>query len=344
MIKLKKYAGNPILEPNEANEWESACVLNPAVVQDEKTGEIVMLYRAAGRDKQHIIRLGLAKSTDGIHFERSGDKPVFDVDKDDADGGCVEDPRMVNIEGTYFMVYAARAYAPGQYWLEENFEHVMCKELPGEVISEAAPYFAKNNKTVSYLAMTQDFKKYKRLGRITDARYDDRDVLLFPEKIDGKYVRISRPKMRQGEVKMPSIWITMSEDMMEYGEPELLLTGEEWWESARIGAGSPPIRTEKGWFMLYHGVAEKDGCYRVGAVLLDLKDPRKVISRTKEYIMEPEYGYETEGFYNGCVFPTGNVVKEGTLYVYYGCADKYVALATADFEELVRYLYRECKV
>ena len=82
----------------------------------------------------------------------------------------------------------------------------------------------------------------------------------------------------------------------------------------------------------------------VDAVLLDLEDPLKIVSRTKDYLMEPEFDYETKGFYNGCVFPTGNVVRDGVLYVYYGCADKFIALATANFDELVDYLYRECRV
>ncbi len=345
MFKFTKYAENPILSPNPQNDWESACVLNPAVIYDEKQKAFVMVYRAAGFDKQHIIRLGLAKSNDGIHFERSLPDPVFDVDKSDADGGCVEDPRLVKIGDTYFMVYAARAYAPGQYWLQENQNFVMCKDLPGEVISKDSPFFANNNKTVSYLAMTYDFVHYKRLGRITDARYDDRDVMLFPEKVGGKYVRISRPKFgEEGKVKMPSIWLSFSDDLLEYDKVELLMTGEQWWETARIGAACPPIRTEKGWFMLYHGVAESDECYRVGAVLLDLENPLKVIRRTKDFLMEPEFDYETKGFYNGCVFPTGNVVRDGTLYIYYGCADKFIALATADFNELIDYLDRECKI
>lgn len=347
MFKLKKYENNPILAPLPDSDWESACVLNPAVVYDDKENSFVMVYRAAGHDKQHIIRLGLAKSKDGIHFERDQKGPVFDVDKADADGGCVEDPRLVKLGGTYFMCYAARAYAPGQYWLLENQNHVMCSELPGEVLSDDAPYFAKENKTVSYLAMTHDFVNYKRLGRITDARYDDRDVMLFPEKVGGKYVRISRPKYgakcKYGS-KMPSIWLSFSEDLLEYDETERLMTGEQWWENARIGAACPPIKTEKGWFMLYHGVAESDEQYRVGAVLLDLEDPLKIVSRTKDYLMEPEFDYETKGFYNGCVFPTGNVVRDGVLYVYYGCADKFIALATANFDELVDYLYRECRV
>lgn len=95
--------------------------------------------------------------------------------------------------------------------------------------------------------------------------------------------------------------------------------------------------------MLYHGVDEK-GVYRVGAVLLDLDDPRKIIARTKDFLMEPDRDFELEGLYEGCVFPTGAVVKDGTLFVYYGCADMYIGLATCDFEKLIAYLYNECRI
>jgi len=340
-MRLKKYEGNPILKPNPENAWEERCVLNPAVIYDEKREEFVMLYRAAGNDERHQIVLGLATSKDGISFTRQSETPAFFGAHDEPEGGCVEDPRLMRIGDLYYMTYAARAYAPGRYWLVTDGAPIYLDET--DMRGEELPFFAKENITVSYLAATKDFKVYKKLGRITEATVDDRDVYLFPEKVGGKYVMISRPKFKNAGVKMPSIWISFGDDLIEYGKPELLMTGKEWWETQRIGGGTPPIRTERGWFMLYHGVDDK-GIYRVGAVLLDLNDPRKVIARTKDFLMEPEYDYETCGIYEGCVFPTGTVVKDGKLYVYYGTADTYIGLATADFEELVRYLAEECGV
>ena len=94
--------------------------------------------------------------------------------------------------------------------------------------------------------------------------------------------------------------------------------------------------------MLYHGVDDK-GVYRVGAVLLDLNNPAKIVARTKDYIMEPDRDFELQGIYEGCVFPTGAVLRDGTLYVYYGCADMYIGLATCHFDDLLHYLWTECR-
>ena len=345
-MKLQKYKNNPILKPNPENAWEERCVLNPAVIYDEKNEEFVMLYRAAGNDKRHQIKLGLATSKDGVHFTRKSREPAFSADHGEADGGCIEDPRLMKIGDMVYLTYAARAYAPGQYWLEEYVEGVTKAPTytdETDVCGEELPYFAKHNITVTYLAATKDFKTYKKFGRITEATVDDRDVYLFPEKIGGKYAMISRPKFKDAGLKMPSIWISFGDDLVEYDKPQLLMTGKEWWETQRIGGGTPPIKTEHGWFMLYHGVDDK-GIYRVGAVLMDLNDPRKIVARTREPIMEPEYEYETCGIYEGCVFPTGTVVREGILFVYYGTADTYIGLATADFEQLLQYLITECGV
>ena len=337
MEKLKKYENNPILLP-KGDSWEGLCVLNPAVIYDNDDNTFKMLYRAAGNDVEHHIYLGLATSKDGINFTRCFDHPVLAPDKDGADEGCVEDPRLVKMGEYYYLTYASRTFAPGQYWKED-------KKVFG-FKPEYGPTFLINNNSLTHLAISKDLIHFKKLGRITDSRYDDRDVILFPDKINGKFVKLSRPMEMIGKeygTDVPSIWISFSDDLMEWEKPSLLIKPQTWWEDAKIGGSTPPIKCKYGYIFLYHGVASKDKAYRVGAIIVDKDDPTKIVARTKDYIMEPEYPFETDGYYNGCVFPTGTCVKDGTLYVYYGAADKYICVATANFNKFVEELYKEGK-
>ena len=197
------------------------------------------------------------------------------------------------------------------------------------------------NNTLTHLAVSKDLKKWKKLGRITDPRFDDRDVVIFPEKINDKFVMLSRGMERCGkgfENKNPAIYISFSDDLQIFDNYKLLMKGETDWESLKIGASTPPIKTNEGWLLIYHGVDKKDSIYRVGAVLLDLCDPTHILYRTKDYIFEPEEKFETDGFYNGCVFPTGIVNKKGKLFIYYGAGDKFIGLATCELNELIKFL------
>ena len=336
-MKLKKYQNNPILQPND-NYWENLSVCNPGVWYDD--GIFYMLYRAAGNDKDYIIHFGLATSTDGFNFTRVSDEPVMSPKDTGYDEGCIEDPRIVKFHDEYYITYAYRPFPPGQYWLPgEPFE----KRYP---VAPEAPFMLKNNIACSAMAMTKDFRSFKRLGRITDSRLDDRDVILFPEKINGKFAMLHRPKEWVGEkygCTDPAIWITYSDDLLEWDNESKLFAKDEYeWES-KLGGSTPPLRTEKGWLLLYHAVDENK-TYKVGAMLLDLGNPEKIIARTKEPVLEPEYDFEKIGIYSkggGCVFPTGNCIVDGTLYVYYGAADKNIGVATCNVNELLDFLLNE---
>ena len=335
-MKFVKYKNNPILTKNPKNDWEALCVLNPAVIYSEELKKFVMLYRAAGNDKQHYIYLGLALSDDGIHFVRQSDKPLIAPDVNGADGGGVEDPRLVKIEDYYFLTYASRVFAPGQYWRED-------KEYFG-FQPKAGPKVLIYNDTETHLAVSKDLVHWKKLGRITDSRNDDRDVVIFPEKVNGQYVKISRAMNKVGKefgTDKPSIWISFSNDLLEWPrEEELLYKGEEDWESEKVGGSCPPVKTPYGWLFIYHGVSSKDKNYRVGAMLLDLNDPRKIIAKTKNFLMEPEEHFETDGFYSGCVFPTGIVEVKDEYYIYYGAGDQCICLATVNKQALLDSLLK----
>lgn len=194
--------------------------------------------------------------------------------------------------------------------------------------------------TASGLLLSDDLRTFRRLGRITRSDVDDRDVILFPEKIGGRYAMLHRPMQWKGpdyNTEYPSIWLCFSDDLMTWSDSVLLAKGEASWEH-KIGGSTPPLRTPHGWFVIYHAV-DADGVYRVGVLILDLKDPSKVIARTPTPILEPEANFEWKGLYpHGVVFPTANVVVNDVLYVYYGCADETIGVATADFPALVEHV------
>ena len=338
-MKFTKYKNNPILKPNAKNQWEELCVLNPAAIYNEEDQTFYMVYRAAGNDKTHLIHLGLAVSKDGINFTRCSDKPLLSGDPNGLDAGGCEDPRLVKMGDYFYLTYASRPFPPGQYWRED-------KEYFG-FQPEYGPKVLVYNNTLTHLAISKDLKSWKKLGPITDAHFDDRDVIIFPEAINGKFYMLSRAMERCGEGypnKNPAIWLSESDDLLHWDNYTLLMQGETSWEDKKIGAGTPPIKTKDGWLVLYHGVSTKDDAYRVGAILLDLNNPYKIIARTKDFLMEPEEEYETNGYYNGCVFPTAVVPHNGTLYIYYGAGDKVICLATVNEAELLKYLKEECHV
>jgi predicted GH43/DUF377 family glycosyl hydrolase len=334
-MKLKKYKNNPVLSPNPKNSWENLVVCNPGVWHEN--GLFYMLYRAAGDDEKHVIRFGLATSTDGYKFNRTSDLPAFGPSEEGPDSGCVEDARIVKFDDLFYVTYAFRPFPPGQYW---KFAHdqVLTQEYGSD-----APVFLRENTANTALAITKDFKDWIRLGRITQSNLDDRDVILFPEKINGRYAMLHRPKEWVGPKwgpNYPSIWIRYSDDLLTWQESsQLLFQGNDGGWEEKIGGASPPLKTSEGWLVLYHGVESGGkGYYRVGAVLLDLNDPTKILGRTQNPIMEPEFDYEIDGFYKGCVFPTGNIIIDDTLYVYYGGADKYVGVATCSVKELLKHI------
>lgn len=256
---------------------------------------------------------------------------------DGPDAGSVEDIRIVKFGTHYYITYAYRPFGPGRYWL--NPGKVAGIYLYDFEMTDDLPIFLRKNYTASGLAVTQDFRTYKKLGRITQANIDNRDVILFPEKVNGQYVMVHRPMQWVGEeygTEHPAMWISYSDDLLTWNNSELLITGQSNWEHI-IGGSTPPLRTDEGWLVLYHGVGP-DKYYRVGVMLLNIDNPSNVIARSPDFIMEPEEDYEFDGFYPGAIFPVGNVIVDDVLYVYYGAADKHCALATASLPELLEYV------
>lgn len=337
-VQLERHEGNPVLSPNEAHDWESLVTSNPAAWINPDNGKVMMLYRAAGNDPQHVVRFGLAESDNGLDFHRVSDEPVFSPSVDGFDAGCVEDPRVVIIDSWYVITYAVRPFHPGQYWIVGDPDKWKRPEVP-----EWFPRSMRENLTLTGLAMTQDWKTFHRAGYLTDPTLDDRDVILFPEKIGGKFWMMHRPMEWTGEeygTRFPAIWLQSSDDLLKWDYDSTLLAAPRFDWERKVGGNTPPIRTRAGWLTLYHACGPPGGLYRLGALLLDPEDPTKVLHRSEGWLLQPEEDYETGGCYDGggVVFPCGKIVKDGTLHVYYGAADRYVGVATCDLDELLQYL------
>ncbi|HKG40990.1 MAG TPA: hypothetical protein VKA98_02530 [Nitrososphaeraceae archaeon] len=310
---LKRYDKNPVLIPNESNWWESKAVFNCATLYDGDN--VHMLYRAVGEYENYISRIGYAYSKDGFYFTRRDEIAISPTEEYEKYG--IEDPRIVEIDHQAYISYVI---------------------LSGYVRDKPLASTA--------LATTTDYIDYTRLGIITSKESDNKDVVLFPEKINEKlsngeekmtYFFLHRPSSWIGSaygVDRPSIWLGEGNSLTNFEKHTLLLKPEEKWESLKVGAGTPPIKTKHGWLVIYHGVSN-DRVYSAGAAILDLKEPGKVVGRTKKPILEPEETYERHGDVDNVVFPTGACVIDGKLFVYYGGADKVCCLATADLNELV---------
>ena len=218
----------------------------------------------------------------------------------------VEDPRMVKIGNKYLMSYTI-----------VNLKEGVCTSL----------------------AISKDLKKWERKGIIF--RQQNKDVVLFPEKINGEYVALHRPEGTI-EFSKKSIWISHSPDLIHWGrEKSIMLSRPGSWGDAWIGSAAPPIKTKKGWLLFYHGVKTlgKKKLYSVGAALLNLKNPEKVIARTSPWtpLIKPTEKYEKKGFIDGVVFPTGAVpdLDGKHVLIFSGGADSVTTVKKLNIKEIL---------
>lgn len=296
MVKLVRSSKNPILKPSDLS-WENFLVFNPGVAV--KDGTIYLLYRAKGKDDQKS-RFGLATSQDGINFERRN-RPVYWGDEHTYESQGIEDPRMIYLEDAFYFVYIA---------VIETVGITADPKWSGSVVKQ--PRIA--------LSKTPDFYYYHEFGVILP-NVIGKDATLFPKKINGKYCLLYRSGTEQ-------TFITFATDLGNWEEHTPLFNKRAgFWDSYRAGAGAPPIETEKGWLLFYHGIGE-DKIYRLGLMLLDKNDPRKIIYRSNKPIFEPEMDYEKYGFVPNVVFTCGAIEKDGSYFIYYGAGDQVIGLAT----------------
>lgn len=303
---LKRSEANPILH---VDDYPGVAQLyNPAAVKmgDETVVMVSVVEHAAteGIGRQ-VGQTRIARSKDGIHFELSEKNFIYKPDIPGAEHYChFIDNRVTKIEDTYYIV------------------------TPVVVQGFQSP--------VGMLGKTKDFETYEPIDIITAP--PNRGASLFPEKINGKYYKLDRPGSGDG-AKGLGIWISASEDLVHWGEfKPLLAPGYRFWNVDKIGP-TPPIKTSKGWLDIIHGVYSPAGgtAYYLGAMLLDLEEPWKIIGKTNSYILAPEMDYELHGNCDNTVFACGAIGNEETdeLTLYYGACDKSICLATGSLSELV---------
>ncbi|MFH1798189.1 MAG: glycosidase [Candidatus Omnitrophota bacterium] len=302
-MTLKRYKDNPIISPKRENGWESIMTYNSAAIYE--AGKVHIVYRAQGA-KTGISRFGYASSKDGFHIDERLNEPIFYPDPEsDLEHLGVEDPRLTRLGDRIYMNYTAYGNNVGMVY------PVTSVQIGITSIS------------------VEDFlnKRWNWSKRVYPFyRVDNKNSCFFPEKIQGKYVLIHRIP--------PHIWIAYSSDMKTWENHNILLSPKFEWEYFKIGGGAPPIKTEKGWLLIYHGV-DKDMRYRLGVALLDLENPGKVIARYDKPFFQPETDYEINGVVPSVTFSNGAVVIDGTLFVYYGAADTHVAVATAKVKDVL---------
>ncbi|MDD4333995.1 MAG: glycosidase, partial [Desulfotomaculaceae bacterium] len=308
-MPLVRYAGNPVLSPIKEHPWESKYVLNTAAFRVKD--RVYLLYRAYGDDD--VSRIGLAV-TDGYNVLERLPEPVF-VPQDRTEKKGVEDPRVTIIDNRIYMLYTA---------YDGNIAQISAAAIMLEDL------------------LNKRFDKWERKGLAFQDIWD-KDAILFPDKINGKYIIYHRIE--------PSIWVTHL-DKIEFPAPKekhSIILGPRsgrMWDSLKIGAGSQPIKTKYGWLLIYHGV-DRNRVYRLGVILADLANPERLLYRSPNPVLSPEteheIGREGESWVPNVVFTCGavpandkEVLDAGDeILVYYGAADTSICLATGLVGDLI---------
>lgn len=302
-MKLERYIHNPILLPDPTSDWETYNVFNPAVIYDN--GLFHMWYRAQGLD--WVSRIGYACSEDGVHWNRLR-QPVMSP-QDGSDSRGLEDPRVLKIDDVFYMTYTAygREYSAAQ---------------PTHAGGGILPMVARSTNGIVW----------ERLGPIVRGE-DNKDHVLFPRKIAGRYVAFHR--------RWPRIWLAYSDDLLTWREEDMQPVfgprPDNDWDYKSVGGNGVPIETSEGWLSFYHGY-NQDHVYHFGVCLLDLDDPSKVLRRPSSAVFWPTELWELRGDVPNVVFSCANPLVGEQVYVYYAGGDHVIGLATCQLADLLDFV------
>jgi len=344
----KRFADNPLLSPSDIpasrEGLEITCLLNPGVFQyEDKTW---LLVRVAERPKQKdgIISFPILTETGAIQ--------IIEIPKDDP-GLIATDARVINYNGIDYLTTLSHLrllrsddghhfYEPENYpslvgeGMLETFGIEDCRVALIEGTYYLTFTSVSDNGVGVGLRTTTDWKNFRKHGMILPAH--NKDCAIFEEKINGLFYALHRPS--SVDIGGNYIWLASSPDGIHWGNHHCIIkTRKHLWDSKRVGAGAAPIKTDKGWLEIYHG-ANENHQYCLGAFLMDLKDPSKIIARTEEPIMIPTAEYELSGFFGNVVFTNGHIVEPdgNTLTIYYGASDEFVCGAQFSIKEILLLL------
>ena len=314
--RFKRGLTNPIISPIKENKWESKATFNPAAIY--LGGKIHILYRTLSNDNTSFI--GYASSKDGFSILERLPEPVYVPREDfemkkiqDGNSGC-EDPRITQIGKNLYLCYTA-------------YDSIGPPRVAISSIS-VKDFLSKN-------------WNWSKPSIITPPGFDDKDTCLLPEKFKNGYFVLHRVGNEMCGDYLRSLDFNNSsiKKCIRIIGPRI-----NAWDSLKVGISAPPIKTKYGWLLLYHGVSKSHSTYRIGFVLLDLKDPSIVIARESDSVFGPETEYEKVGVVNNVVFPCGMILKGDLLYIYYGGADKVTGVATMKLSIVLGALIRGFKI
>lgn len=319
---LQRHHKNPVLSPKPHFDWQAGGTFNPAAFTDEN-GRLHIIYRAVGTDG--VSRLGYASSADGLHFDDHENYPVFSIGypqnsttprrydrilypSGGSFGGC-EDPRLVPIEERIYVTFSAF----------DNWGSIRI----GVISIHKEDFINKRWRWTEPLLISPENAVHK-------------NWVLFPEKINGKFAVLHSisPEVQVDFVdRLEDLAYGVHVVSSNFSQSKKKKQGE--WEDFVRGAGPPPIRTKKGWLLLYHAIEKNESHkYKLGAMLLDLKNPTKIIGRLKNPLLGPDMWYEND-WKPGVVYACGAVVKEDVLSVYYGGGDRHMCVAQTSLSGLL---------
>ena len=342
----RRFEQNPLLRPIDIKpsspDMVIECLLNPGVFRFED--KIWLLLRVAERPRQTEGQVSFPI------YNSVGEIEILRIDKSDPDLDFT-DPRIINYKGQDYLTTLSHlrlvcsddgknfseptGYKPifGQDALEAyGIEDCRVVEING---TYNLTYTMVSHVGVGVgLIQTKDWKRLERRGMIFSPH--NKDCAIFEEKINGKYYALHRPSSPQ--LGGNYIWIAESPDLLHWGNHKCIATTRKgMWDSARVGAGAAPIRTKEGWLEIYHG-ANAEHRYCLGALLLDINDPSKVLARSEKPIMEPTANYELTGFFGNVVFTNGHLVDGDIIRMYYGASDEVICAAAFSIQEILNTL------